>query len=221
MGRERGHFRDEFKQEAIALLAGSGWRLVRDCRRAGGLALDAAATGAIAREDSMRGRRCPRNRRRPCLALRTRRQRSPGLAARITARAWSATFQERLWRSSRGSAEMRFRLIEDQRDVWPVRVLCDALGVSPSGYIRLAITAREPARDRQSRTAERYPAGSCRAPGPIWGAAYPCRAACRGPECQPQADRAGDAPAWHPGSRAASLSWARRAPRRYRNDGNG
>jgi hypothetical protein len=29
---------------------------------------------------------------------------------------------------------MRFRLIEDQRDVWPVRVLCDALSVSPSGY---------------------------------------------------------------------------------------
>ena len=29
---------------------------------------------------------------------------------------------------------MRFRVIEDQRDVWPVRVLCDALGVSPSGY---------------------------------------------------------------------------------------
>jgi putative transposase len=29
---------------------------------------------------------------------------------------------------------MRFRLIEDQRDVWPVRVMCDALGVSPSGY---------------------------------------------------------------------------------------
>src|SRR6476659_9642698 len=29
---------------------------------------------------------------------------------------------------------MRFRLIEDQRDVWPVRVLRDALGVSPSGY---------------------------------------------------------------------------------------
>jgi len=29
---------------------------------------------------------------------------------------------------------MRFRLIEDQRDVWPVRVMCDALSVSPSGY---------------------------------------------------------------------------------------
>jgi len=33
-----------------------------------------------------------------------------------------------------GTAEMRFRLIEDQRDVWPVRVMCDAFNVSPSGY---------------------------------------------------------------------------------------
>jgi transposase InsO family protein len=29
---------------------------------------------------------------------------------------------------------MRFRLIEDHRDVWPVRVMCEALNVSPSGY---------------------------------------------------------------------------------------
>jgi putative transposase len=29
---------------------------------------------------------------------------------------------------------MRFRQIEDQRGVWPVRVMCAALGVSPSGY---------------------------------------------------------------------------------------
>jgi putative transposase len=29
---------------------------------------------------------------------------------------------------------MRFRLIEDQRGVWPVRVMCAALSVSPSGY---------------------------------------------------------------------------------------
>ena len=28
---------------------------------------------------------------------------------------------------------MRFRLIEDHRDVWPVRVMCDALSVSPAG----------------------------------------------------------------------------------------
>jgi len=29
---------------------------------------------------------------------------------------------------------MRFRQIEDQRDNWPVRVMCNALSVSPSGY---------------------------------------------------------------------------------------
>ena len=29
---------------------------------------------------------------------------------------------------------MRFRLIEDHRDIWPVRVICDALSVSPSGF---------------------------------------------------------------------------------------
>jgi putative transposase len=29
---------------------------------------------------------------------------------------------------------MRFRIIEDCRDEYPIRVLCDALGVSPSGY---------------------------------------------------------------------------------------
>ena len=29
---------------------------------------------------------------------------------------------------------MRFRLIEDHRDLWPVRIMCDALSVSPSGF---------------------------------------------------------------------------------------
>jgi hypothetical protein len=29
---------------------------------------------------------------------------------------------------------MRFRLIEDHREVWPVRVMCDVLSVSPSGF---------------------------------------------------------------------------------------
>jgi transposase-like protein len=33
-----------------------------------------------------------------------------------------------------GSTEMKFRLIEDQRDTFPVRAMCDVLGVSPAGY---------------------------------------------------------------------------------------
>src|SRR3954468_15889930 len=68
--------------------------------------------------------------------------------------------------------------------------------------------------DHGQRARARSPLANCRAisggfmpsTGADMGAAYPRRTACRGPECQPQADRAGDAPAWHPGSRAASLS---------------
>src|SRR5438874_3658493 len=33
-----------------------------------------------------------------------------------------------------GTTEMRFRLVEDHQGVWPARVMCDALSVSPSGY---------------------------------------------------------------------------------------
>ena len=29
---------------------------------------------------------------------------------------------------------MKFRLIEDQREAFPVRVMCDVMGVSPAGY---------------------------------------------------------------------------------------
>jgi transposase-like protein len=36
---------------------------------------------------------------------------------------------KKLWPSSR-NPEMRFCLIENQRGVWPVRVMCDALNVS-------------------------------------------------------------------------------------------
>jgi len=32
------------------------------------------------------------------------------------------------------AAAVRRRRIEDHREVWPVRVMCDALGVSPSGF---------------------------------------------------------------------------------------
>ena len=33
-----------------------------------------------------------------------------------------------------GSTEMKFRLIEDQREAFPVRVMCDVMGVSAAGY---------------------------------------------------------------------------------------
>ena len=47
---------------------------------------------------------------------------------------------------------MRFRLIEDQRDVWPVRVMCDALSVS-----RRAITRG----DHGQKARARSPIANC------------------------------------------------------------
>jgi len=41
---------------------------------------------------------------------------------------------------------MRFRFIEDRRADYPIRILCDVLGVSPAGYY--AWRAR-PAHDRR------------------------------------------------------------------------
>jgi hypothetical protein len=32
------------------------------------------------------------------------------------------------------ATEMKFRFIEDQREAFPVRVMCDVMGVSPAGY---------------------------------------------------------------------------------------
>ena len=205
MGQERRHFTDEFKMEAVALLASSGRPLIqiaselgispsmlRNWRhRSGG-----RACGVSAAPDSGVGR-----------AFRP----GPGgrdlpASPRERPAAHGARHSKKNCGHLLGTAEMRFRLIEDQRDVWPVRVICDALSVSPSGYYAWRSRPESPRKIANRELLSRYPAGSCRAPGPIWGAAYPCRAACRGPDRQPQAGRAGHAPAWHPGSGAAPLS---------------
>ena len=205
MGQERGQFTDEFKTEAVALLASSGRPLVADCRRAGHLALDAAqlaqspgraACGVGGARETGVGHalRCGSGGRDLPASPR---ERPPAHGARHLKKGCGASSRKR-----------RDEVPPDRRSAG---CLAGARHVRCArriavGLLRLAITAGKPAQDRQSRTAERYPAGSCRAPGPIWGAPYSCRTACRGPECQPQAGRAGHAPAWHPGSRATALS---------------
>ena len=39
---------------------------------------------------------------------------------------------------------MRFRQIEDHREVWPVRIMCAALSVSPSGYYAWRLRPQSP-----------------------------------------------------------------------------
>jgi hypothetical protein len=75
---------------------------------------------------------------------------------------------------------MRFRLIEDHQGVWPVRVVCDGAERVAVGLLRVAVTAGQPAQDRQSRAVGRYPTGSCAALGTIRSAARPRRTASRG-----------------------------------------
>jgi putative transposase len=52
---------------------------------------------------------------------------------------------------------MRFRFIEDRRADYPVRLLCDVLGVSPAGYYawRLRPESRRSAANRDREGAAR------------------------------------------------------------------
>ena len=91
MGQERRHFTDEFKTEAIALLASSGRPLVQI---AGELGLSPSMLGNWRNRQGGQnaGSAVPRNRRQPRFPFRIRRRRFPGFAVRTTACAWSATF---------------------------------------------------------------------------------------------------------------------------------
>ncbi|MFL5251420.1 MAG: IS3 family transposase [Rhodopila sp.] len=131
MGQERRHFTDEFKREAIALLASSGRPLIqiagelgispsmlRNWRNRSTAGPAGSAPHPIVASPSV-----------PDPAAEISRLRRENDRLRMERDILKKTVANLL-----GSAEMRFRLIEDQRDVWPVRVMCDALSVSPSSY---------------------------------------------------------------------------------------
>jgi transposase len=132
MGQERRHFTDEFKTEAVALLASSGRPLVQIAselglspsmlrnwrhRSMGGHAGSAAPPIAASAPPSVLDRAAE--------ISRLRRESDRPRRERDILKNSSPLL---------GTAEMRFRLIEDWRDVRPVRVMCDALSASPSGY---------------------------------------------------------------------------------------
>ena len=133
MGQGQRQFTDEFKREAVALPASSGRPLTQIAAELG-IAPWMFATGAVGAEGGMRGRRCgPTRRRRPRIP--------PGPGGRRTSRLRRENDRLRMKRDIKkncghllGTTEMRFRQIEDQRGIWPVRIMCDALSVSASGY---------------------------------------------------------------------------------------
>src|SRR5438046_4413303 len=132
MGQERRHFCRR-AQAGISSPAGEQRSVIgADRRGAGHLSLDAAQLAQSQRRAGCRDGVAFQHigvdvfpgsdgRKRPA----SPRERSPAHGARHFKKGCGHLL---------GTAEMKFRLIEDHRDTWPVRVMCAALSVSPSGY---------------------------------------------------------------------------------------
>src|ERR1700680_2851452 len=187
MGQERRRFTDEFKREAVALLASSGRPLTQ-------IAGELGIAPSMLR--NWRGRSGGRD---AGPALRPNTSTSAPHSAPDPAAEISRLRREndrlrmerdilkKMWPSSRNPRD------EVPPDRGSPGHLAGAHHVRSAERVtirllRLAVTAGQPAQDRQSWTSGRYPAGSCSPPGTIWGAAHSCRAACRGANRQPQAD---------------------------------
>jgi transposase-like protein len=91
MGQERRHFTDEFKTQAVALLASSGRPLVQIAGELG-ISPSMLRNWRTAAAGRKRDRRRTRSRGWRHLPFRIRRRKSPGCAARMTACAGNATF---------------------------------------------------------------------------------------------------------------------------------
>lgn len=134
MGTTRRHFTDEFKREAIGLLASSGRPL---SQIAGELGFVASMLRAWRDTGDRVHAGSPRRSNTQAAIPHT----STDLAAE-NARLRRENERLRMEREilkkkaahCLGTTEMKFRLVEDQRETFPVRVLCGALGVSPAGY---------------------------------------------------------------------------------------
>src|SRR5205807_7140784 len=85
----------------------------------------------------------PRPRQAPALRGRT----APA-ARREPAAAGGARHPKKSYGALRPGGAVTFRFIDEHKDTWPVRLLCDALDVSPAGYYAWR---DRPASDRQQR----------------------------------------------------------------------
>src|SRR5947209_2015835 len=130
--RQRRSFTDDYKRQAIDLVASSG-----------------RSIGSVAKELGLRDsvlRRWVEQRgagREPTAAAAPDNAGAavggsgggdfPSATGERTA-AYGARHFKKVDRDLCWSSDMRFRFIEDRRADYPVRIMCDALGVSPAGY---------------------------------------------------------------------------------------
>ena len=134
MGTARRQYTDEFKREALGLLASSGRPLSQIAQELG---IPAARLRAW-RNTTGKGQAGSPRRPQSQAAI-------PPAGADLAAENARLRRENERLRMEReilkkhfahffGSTEMKFRLIEDQREAFPVRVMCDVMGVSAAGY---------------------------------------------------------------------------------------
>src|SRR6202007_723464 len=133
-GRQRRSFTDDYKRQAVDLVAWSG-------RSIGSVAKELGLRGSVlrrwgeqrgARRGAAGGGAAPHDA--GDAAVGGPRGGDRPFAARERAAAYGARHFKKVHRDLCWSSEMRFRFIEDRRADYPVTVMCDVLGVSPAGY---------------------------------------------------------------------------------------
>ena len=131
--RQRRSFTDDYKRQAVDLVASSGRSIGSVAKELGlrdsGLRLGGTAWGRAGADG---GGAAPHNAGDAAVGGPRGRARSP--AARERAVAYGARHFKKVDRDLCWNADMRFRFIEDRRADYPVTILCDVLGVSPAGY---------------------------------------------------------------------------------------
>ena len=130
--RQRRSFADDYKRQAVDLVASSG-------RSIGSVARELGLRDSVLRRwVELRGAG-----REPTAAARRNagdaavggpRGRDRSFAARERTAAYGARHFKKVDRDLCWNTDMRFRFIEDRRADYPVTILCDVLGVSPAGY---------------------------------------------------------------------------------------
>ena len=133
-GRQRRSFTDDYKRQAVDLVASSGRSIGSVAKELGlrdsvlrrwveqrGARLEPTAATAAPHNAGGAAVGGPRGRDRP-------------FAARERTAARGARHFKKVDRDLCWNTDMRFRFIEDRRTDYPVALMCDVLGVSPAGY---------------------------------------------------------------------------------------